>query len=283
MTDDVRVNRCFACRAFTANQVQEHMSEIRFDNGKSTYVTGEFVLCDLCDAYWSRQYQQYLIDNNAEVRRSNARHLCVSCGEFRMYGSRLCSTCESKLWTGFPIPIGKTREMQWCFRKQEDGKLLWTLVNRSRSELHTSDRGGHVYLLKAEHGYYKIGKAKSDKRRVAQIEPAVPIEIEHLHSIECVDRHQTETWLHKRFQSKRLKGEWFALTPDDVHWITRIDRLLVGELSLQDTAVCQRWGGLHWTHLLSGGHAMTSNRPAKPSRHAVTWHQVKSFQYSDPN
>lgn len=72
-----------------------------------------------------------------------------------------------------------------------------------------------VYLLKAG-PYYKIGKAKDLDQRVKQIKLQLPYSVETLHSIATDDSMGIESYWHKRFASKRVNGEWFLLTDDDV-------------------------------------------------------------------
>jgi hypothetical protein len=47
-------------------------------------------------------------------------------------------------------------------------------------------------------------------------------EKELLHMFRCEDVRHTERVLHDLFRSKRIEGEWFALTESDVEWIKAI-------------------------------------------------------------
>lgn len=84
------------------------------------------------------------------------------------------------------------------------------------------DRSGFVYLIRSDRGFYKIGHAKVTQKRMDRFHVKIPFEIELEHVIECVDRIKAERFLHKRYNSKRGNGEWFALTPEDVEWIKGI-------------------------------------------------------------
>ncbi len=53
----------------------------------------------------------------------------------------------------------------------------------------------------------------------------LPFEVEYEHLIGCRDANQAEKWLHKIFESKRINGEWFTLTDEDVSWIKSFDRI----------------------------------------------------------
>lgn len=74
---------------------------------------------------------------------------------------------------------------------------------------------GYVYLLK--HGqHYKIGRSNDTARRRREISLLLPEELEHVHVIETDDPEGIEAYWHRRLVSKRVRGEWFALTSEDV-------------------------------------------------------------------
>jgi prophage antirepressor-like protein len=72
-----------------------------------------------------------------------------------------------------------------------------------------------TYLMRDTlRGFYKIGKSKDPKIRETTLQAEVPT-IELLHVIES----DIENYLHKKFDSKRLRGEWFDLSKADVDYI----------------------------------------------------------------
>jgi|SRR5581483_10697493 len=79
---------------------------------------------------------------------------------------------------------------------------------------------GYIYLLEAEEtGSYKIGRAKDLDNRIKTFEVKLPFETELRHSIKVQDMACAELALHKKFAGRRINGEWFKLTPEDVSWI----------------------------------------------------------------
>ena len=78
---------------------------------------------------------------------------------------------------------------------------------------------GFVYLLKADNGFYKIGRTKSLDDRIKQLEIASPHELELILVIETDNCRNIEESLHLRFDDKRSRGEWFELSEADVEYI----------------------------------------------------------------
>lgn len=79
---------------------------------------------------------------------------------------------------------------------------------------------GHVYLLKHDKTY-KIGRSTDAARRYKEIKVQMPMKTEEIHIIETDDAVGIEAYWHKRFASKRLEGEWFALSKDDIRAFKR--------------------------------------------------------------
>lgn len=77
---------------------------------------------------------------------------------------------------------------------------------------------GFVYLIWSQYGY-KIGKAVNVKNRTKLFEVKLPFPIRVEHYAKFRDYTRAERSLHLHFQDKRLEGEWFSLTDDDVAFI----------------------------------------------------------------
>lgn len=74
-----------------------------------------------------------------------------------------------------------------------------------------------VYLmLNRRNGYYKIGESNNPKFREKTLQSEEPeIELQWWTNASLED----EDYLHWHFHSKRIRGEWFSLTLDDVEFI----------------------------------------------------------------
>jgi len=78
---------------------------------------------------------------------------------------------------------------------------------------------GFVYLLRADNGYYKIGRTISLDDRIKQLKIASPCELELILAIETDECRELEESLHCLFDDKRATGEWFELIEADVEYI----------------------------------------------------------------
>lgn len=74
-----------------------------------------------------------------------------------------------------------------------------------------------MYLVR--HGAwreYKIGKTINPIRREGEIAIELPLKVKPEHAIETDDPPGIERYWHERFGDKRMNGEWFALSAQDV-------------------------------------------------------------------
>src|SRR3989344_2586649 len=74
---------------------------------------------------------------------------------------------------------------------------------------------GAVYLFK--HGkYYKIGKTNDTVRRGNELKIQLPENLDLIHEIKTDDPSGIEAYWHRRFEAKRMNGEWFDLNSADI-------------------------------------------------------------------
>ncbi len=92
---------------------------------------------------------------------------------------------------------------------------------RTRDENHRVV-SGFVYLMKADNGYYKIGRARDVSIRNKDHMRDYPLVITVLHSFFCRNYVKGEAFLLNMFSDKRLQGEWFELEAPDIKFIKDI-------------------------------------------------------------
>jgi hypothetical protein len=83
-----------------------------------------------------------------------------------------------------------------------------------------ADSAGYVYLIQFGKEY-KIGNANNVERRFRELKTQMPYEGKIIHTILTGDPEGIEAYWHQYFADKRLKGEWFALSPSDVKYFRR--------------------------------------------------------------
>ena len=83
---------------------------------------------------------------------------------------------------------------------------------------------GEVYLLKSGR-YYKIGRSNDTVRRGSEIRIQLPEKMTLIHSITTDDPAGVEAYWHRRFESKRMNGEWFDLGPAEIKAFKRWRRI----------------------------------------------------------
>ena len=83
---------------------------------------------------------------------------------------------------------------------------------------------GEVYLFKSGK-YFKIGRTKDTVRRGAELRIQLPETMTLVHSIRTDDPPGVEAYWHKRFAPKRMQGEWFDLSVDEITAFKRWRRI----------------------------------------------------------
>lgn len=113
--------------------------------------------------------------------------------------------------------------IEYCKDKDgyEDVIQLCELVIENSSKTEKVDDSdieqsiGAVYLFK--HGkYYKIGKTKDTVRRGNELKIQLPENLDLIHEIKTDDPSGVELYWHRRFDLKRMNGEWFDLSSAEI-------------------------------------------------------------------
>ena len=72
----------------------------------------------------------------------------------------------------------------------------------------------------------KIGKTNDTVRRGNELRIQLPEKTDLIHSIKTDDPSGIEAYWHKRFEEKRMQGEWFNLSSADVKAFKRWRRII---------------------------------------------------------
>ena len=158
-----------------------------------------------------------------------------------LLGNRICLTASDIEEAGM---LGAARIVEWIKNESEsffvliekeidkfvnESGVAWTEDLRVRQEPTPTQpvkQPGVVYLLVArsmrtDNGgrIYKIGRTNNLNARLDQLAVVPPFETELVHSILTNDSRGAEQFFHTRFAGKRLLGEWFELSDEDVQFI----------------------------------------------------------------
>jgi len=74
----------------------------------------------------------------------------------------------------------------------------------------------------AGQGWYKIGISENPETRVVAIQTGCPLRVKIHVDVENDQAAELEQALHKHFADRRLEGEWFYLTREQVAYIGRV-------------------------------------------------------------
>lgn len=89
----------------------------------------------------------------------------------------------------------------------------------SKGYIKIDSKPGVVYLIGAGDGIYKIGLSTNPLRRFASFMLQLPFRVKLVHQIRSSNPRSLERELHTKFKDKRMNGEWFRLSAEDVSHI----------------------------------------------------------------
>lgn len=115
------------------------------------------------------------------------------------------------------------QDIEW-FEKVRDVYNGLSQQTKDKADKRINYRKGYIYLLRAiaPHNYYKIGLSKDPATRIESMGVKLPFPIEPIHTFPTNDMYRTEKALHEKYADKRVNGEWFELSPEDVAGICAI-------------------------------------------------------------
>lgn len=96
---------------------------------------------------------------------------------------------------------------------KDDQKLLSSYEQIVSGE---KDGCGFVYCLSDQQGHYKLGYSKNVDNRIKQLSTQPPFELKLMVKHQVYDMRRYEAALHNVYNRKRLRGEWFALSHQDL-------------------------------------------------------------------
>ena len=165
----------------------------------------------------------------------DARGKCTSCygypsnSEMCEMLSDQCGLCEGGISDFYGIPvyyyapaevlreITKASEPS-CIREMNFSRSLKEMTKESLSyRSNKNSKKGFVYFASSlESSSVKIGSTRNISSRMSQLSTSSPSKIRPIFSFLCENRLKAERLLHSHFAKKRLNGEWFSLSKDEI-------------------------------------------------------------------
>jgi hypothetical protein len=144
-----------------------------------------------------------------------------------------CSLDDVKTSLNF---IQKSHLITWQFVATPDAILDgWIIVNFNREKIdkissgswprnkQDSYRTGSVYLVRNDHnGMVKVGRSLNVEKRLKTLQTSNPFPLTLILTILTNDSPQVESNLHKIFRHKRVYGEWFNLSDQDIDLVLNL-------------------------------------------------------------
>lgn len=92
---------------------------------------------------------------------------------------------------------------------------FFTMYRNVSIPLSEKNSSRYVYLIHTDHGV-KIGKSVNVKTRIKTVSSNLPFKVIHTEFFKVENHHKTEIHFHKKYESKRINGEWFDLSKRDI-------------------------------------------------------------------
>ncbi|HEX5279005.1 MAG TPA: GIY-YIG nuclease family protein [Micropepsaceae bacterium] len=103
----------------------------------------------------------------------------------------------------------------WVRDRPEWADVAALLADVSDEEPELPRWTGAVYLMRAG-PLFKIGCSRKPEQRTRRVASGVPAEAVVIHMIQTDDPYGVERYWHRRFADKRVHGEWFRLSADEI-------------------------------------------------------------------
>ena len=120
---------------------------------------------------------------------------------------------KSEILVSFP---GLKENLEYAI---EIYNLLTKDGQTSSRKIERKIKPGYVYLLQSPTGTYKIGKTTNPENRLRTFGVKLPFEVEYICLIKTKNPKETESELHNKFSDKRMGGEFFKLSNEDIEYV----------------------------------------------------------------
>ena len=134
--------------------------------------------------------------------------------QYRKSGGRIAA--ENTYWKHFCRKTDLLRRLKmWAEESPERAHVAKLLPDAPDDEPELPRDSGAVYLLRWGQ-IFKIGCSRNPDHRTTVIARGMPRSTRLVHVIATDDPYGVEAYWHRRFADRRIGGEWFRLSADEV-------------------------------------------------------------------
>lgn len=141
---------------------------------------------------------------------------------------------EAALEMSLPSPLEEFQEQREILIDKAVCETSWVGIGTSLKKMEkriplslqrTLSTEGYIYVIKSTDGKYKIGRARDVKHRLNCLQTGTPKKLKLILQIKTSNNNVLEKLCHRKFATKRLRGEWFKLTKEDLNWLKNLPAL----------------------------------------------------------
>lgn len=159
-------------------------------------------------------------ENNLKYKDEIIEVLKDSLQERSTIQSQHIQRMEAAIGNGFSHYLNRLNDLERATEKLKKERAELERVKTEIKKSKPNNNYGFVYLFhNTENDSYKIGLSKDPEKRLGAIKTSLSSDVEMILSIETGDMVSLESYLHDRFKDRRIRGEWFKLTKEDVDYI----------------------------------------------------------------
>lgn len=175
-----------------------------------------------------------VVDGREYVSKERYQEVVNYCHQLRQHNDALqedLEAIENKVNQDRESLLGVTLMMSKALGNERETKILLNIDQERAKELTESALikakaipkryPGYIYLIKDIDvtGFHKIGYSVRPKIRMLEFRTEWPFRCELIHLFKVRNMHEVESTLHRQYQKKRKRGEWFKLNTQDVEYI----------------------------------------------------------------
>ena len=111
-----------------------------------------------------------------------------------------------------------------CIRLKDHGTESMDYLSRVVSNDKDMKKKEAVYILqKANSSIFKIGRSYIVNNRLKMINAKLPFKTKIFKLFFTKESKKIEKILHQKYKNKKVRGEWFELTNEDLKWLSKVE------------------------------------------------------------